>query len=224
MLVAVGNATAPDPSPVDRRRLRTERGRDAVVEALLSLYDEGDPQPGAARIAERAGVSERSVFRYFDDLESLAAAAIERQSARVAPAFAPPDPTGDLDARIHALVDQRLGVHDAAAAVAHAGAILEPRSPTVARAFAFRRRYLRKQLAVQFADELAAATGTARSDLLDALDAVSCFEYLDYLRTVAGHSRSRTRAIATRTLHALLTATRGEITPILTQPFTAVAR
>ncbi len=61
---------------VDRRRLRTERGRQLVVDALLAYYDEGDPEPGAAKIAARAGVSERTVFRYFDDLDSLAAAAI----------------------------------------------------------------------------------------------------------------------------------------------------
>ena len=63
---------------VDRRpaALRTERGRQLVVDALLAYYDEGDHEPGAAKIAARAGVSERTVFRYFDDLDALAAEAV----------------------------------------------------------------------------------------------------------------------------------------------------
>src|SRR5712691_10950172 len=103
---------APDREPVDRRRLRTERGREIVVTALLAFFDEGESQPGAARIAERAGVSERSVFRYFDDLDALAAEAVARQIGRTRELFAPPDATGALDRRIRALADQRMRIHD----------------------------------------------------------------------------------------------------------------
>lgn len=198
-----------DQPPLDRRRQRSARGRDGVVAALLELYHEGDSQPGAARIAARAGVSERSVFRYFDDLESLAAAAIELQSTRVATAFAPPESGGSLEHRIRALVSQRLRIHDAAATVARAGALLEPRSPVVARAFRFRRQVLRGQVESQFAIELELAGDRGRTELLDALDAVSSFEHLEYLRTVAGHSRTRTAALTIRTLLALLSRPHG---------------
>ena len=51
----------------DGRRLRRALNREAVVDALLSLYDEGNLRPGTDRIAERAGISPRSLFRYFDD-------------------------------------------------------------------------------------------------------------------------------------------------------------
>ena len=105
MVQPVIEPVGPDEPSTDRRRMRTERGRDLVVDALLSFFAEGDPQPGVAKIAARAGVSERSVFRYFDDLESLAGAAIERQIARIAPVFRPPRPSGDLESRISALVD-----------------------------------------------------------------------------------------------------------------------
>src|SRR6476659_4705997 len=138
-------ATAPAPDdrpggePVDRRRLRTERGRELVVTALLELFDEGEPQPGAARIAERAGVAERSVFRYFDDLDALAAEAVARQIGRTRELFAAPDATGGLERRIRALADQRLTIHDAVAIVSAAGRRIEARAPSVADAFAFRR-------------------------------------------------------------------------------------
>jgi AcrR family transcriptional regulator len=189
--------------PVDRRRLRTERGRELVVTALLQFFDEGESQPGAARIAERAGVSERSVFRYFDDLDALAAEAVARQIGRTRELFAPPDPSGGLDRRIRALVDQRLHIHDEVAVVAAAGRRIEARASSVADAFAYRRRVLRDQVATQFAPELAAHAGRERGELLDAADAAASFEQIEQLRNVVGHSRARTRAVLVRTLQAL---------------------
>ena len=194
----------PDGDPVDRRRLRTERGRELVVTALLEFFDEGESQPGAARIAQRAGVSERSVFRYFDDLDTLAAEAVARQIRRTRDLFAPPDRAGDLDRRIRALADQRMTIHDRVSVVSAAGRRIEARAPSVAEAFASRRRLFREQLAVQFAAELDRHTGRARTELLDALDAAASFEQIDQLRTVAGYARPRTRAVVVRTLHALL--------------------
>src|SRR3954449_3979492 len=96
-------AAVPEPGPVDRRRLRTERGRELVVTALLEFFDEGESQPGAARIAERAGVSEPSASRYFDDLDALAAEAVARQIGRTREVFAAPSADGGLDRRIRAL-------------------------------------------------------------------------------------------------------------------------
>lgn len=196
-------AARPD-LPVDRRRLRTERGRDLVVDALLAFYAEGDPQPGAAKIAARAGVSERSVFRYFDDLESLMAAAIERQVARIAPIFAPPAAGGTREQRIAALVEQRLGIYDATAVTTQAAERFASQSPTVERAFAFRRALLRDQVSALFAGELDHHPARARRELLDALDATASLESIRMLRTVAGHTRTRTGSITVRTLHALL--------------------
>ena len=40
------SAAVADDGPVDRRRLRTERGRQLVVDALLAYYDEGDHAAG----------------------------------------------------------------------------------------------------------------------------------------------------------------------------------
>src|SRR4051812_20526287 len=86
--------------PVDRGGLRPGGGRELVVPALLEFFDEGESHPGAARIAERAGVSDRSVFRYFDDLDALAAEAVARQIGRTREVFAAPSADGGLDRRI----------------------------------------------------------------------------------------------------------------------------
>ena len=72
-------------SAEDGRRLRRERNRDAVVQAVLELVREGELAPGVEAVAARAGLSARSVFRYFDDLDDLCRAAIARQLALVGP-------------------------------------------------------------------------------------------------------------------------------------------
>lgn len=68
-----------DGDPVDGRTMRRTRNRTAVIDALLELVQEGDFEPGASAIAERAGVSHRSVFRYFDDLGDLVRTAVTQQ-------------------------------------------------------------------------------------------------------------------------------------------------
>ena len=69
----------------DGRSVRAERTRTAIVDALLSLLDEGDVKPTAERVASRAKVSERSVFQHFSDREALFEAAAQRQFERVIP-------------------------------------------------------------------------------------------------------------------------------------------
>jgi AcrR family transcriptional regulator len=187
-------------TPVDRRRLRAERGRDAVVDALLELYAEGAVEPGAAVIAARAGVSERSVFRYFEDLEALAQAAIDRHWERVGPAFTPPPAAGTVTSRARALVEQRLEIHRVTGAVARVGAHLALRSESVARGIELRRRGLRDQIGALF-PELDGRSD--RAELLGALDAATSLEQVEYLRA-AGLSVPRTRAVMLRTVLALL--------------------
>ena len=71
--------------PDDGRRRRREKNRDAVIEALLGLVRGGDLDPTVVKIAERAGVSHRSVFRYFDDFNDLGRTAIEQQFRETLP-------------------------------------------------------------------------------------------------------------------------------------------
>src|SRR3954464_4254664 len=74
---------------VDGRRLRREQNREAVIDALVSLFEEGSYTPSSNEIATRAGLSPRSLFRYFDDIDDLNHAAIERHLATVRPLLDP---------------------------------------------------------------------------------------------------------------------------------------
>ena len=59
-----------EPAP-DGRLQRSERSRQAIVQALLGLVGEGVLEPTAEQVAARADVGIRTVFRHFSDMESL---------------------------------------------------------------------------------------------------------------------------------------------------------
>lgn len=62
---------------VDGRHARSQRTRAAVIDALLALLEAGQPSPTTQQIATRAGISLRTVYQQFSDLEGLYAAAGE---------------------------------------------------------------------------------------------------------------------------------------------------
>jgi AcrR family transcriptional regulator len=188
----------------DGRRARAERNRDAVVEAILDLLCEGVENPTADAIAERSGVSVRSVFRHFDDLESLHAAAVDRHSERMRNLFEPPPSGGSLASRIDDLATRRSRLFEAMTPVRVVGERLRGRSDVIDERLEFARELLRSQVATLFEPELAHETGTGRRDLLDAVEVATSWSTWNLLRREQGCSVARARAVTTRTLTALL--------------------
>jgi TetR/AcrR family transcriptional regulator of autoinduction and epiphytic fitness len=116
----------------DGRTVRAERTRQALVDSLVALLDEGHLKPTAAQIAERAGVSERSVFQHFPDREALFEAVARQQYERVMPMLRPVDSSLPLDERIDQLVQQRARLYEKIAGVRRAGLLIEHESDSVA--------------------------------------------------------------------------------------------
>lgn len=56
---------------VDGRRARSATSRKRIIAALVDLIESGEPSPTAEAIAGRAGVSLRTVFRHFEEMENL---------------------------------------------------------------------------------------------------------------------------------------------------------
>ena len=187
---------------VDGRRERGARNKQAVVTALLDLYEGGEYQPSAARVAEVAGVSERSVFRYFDDMEDLATSAIAIQWERIRHLYEGLDEDGDFDSRLAAIVDHRLRLYDKVLGVAQASAIAALRSASVATAMEQRRRFLRDQCKRQFRNEIAAAPNPVIAERL--VDLALSLESLQYLHNSLGLSRARIRETAVAGVRAAL--------------------
>jgi AcrR family transcriptional regulator len=60
-----------DEETVDGRRLRSERSRAQIVAGMRAVIESGDMDPHAASVAEAAGVSIRTVFRHFEEMDNL---------------------------------------------------------------------------------------------------------------------------------------------------------
>jgi AcrR family transcriptional regulator len=76
----------------DGRVKRSVVTRKKIVDALTALIEEGHLSPTAEQVATRAEVGLRTVFRHFDDMDSL-----YREMSR------------DIDAKVLPLVSMRLG-------------------------------------------------------------------------------------------------------------------
>ena len=195
------------PAAVDGRNLRAERTRTALATAYLDLLTEGDLRPTAERIAERAGVSPRSVFKHFPDREALFAAASEIQEGRVRDlAGDPPDPAAPLDERLDRFVDQRARFHEFVTPVRRSALLIEPFSEVVAAKLAFTREAGAAQVDHVFAPELDALRGRAREDLRAALCATAAWPTWESLRKHQGLPEARARTILRAMLAAHLKA------------------
>lgn len=69
-----GKATKPARAPEaeeDGRRQRSNRSREQIVHAMIDLIRAGEMTPAAARVAEKAKVGLRTVFRHFEEMDTL---------------------------------------------------------------------------------------------------------------------------------------------------------
>jgi AcrR family transcriptional regulator len=186
---------------LDGRRERGARNKEAVVSALLELYSQGEVQPPAARIAEIAGVSERSVFRYFDDMEDLASCAINVQWERVREIYETLESSGNLQQRINSIVDHRLKLYDKVGSVMRVALVAAYKSQVVAIAVKERRQIMGRRALQQFENELKTTSDVENKERI--LDYTLSLENIIYLKEALGLSHSKVRETLTASIKSL---------------------
>jgi AcrR family transcriptional regulator len=191
---------------VDGRTARALRTREAIVDACISLVDEGVLKPTAPRIAERAGVSVRSVFQHFDDLESLFAMVAERAVGHIASLFEPIEIDQPLDDRLRRFASERRAVNEAMTPIRRAAAVHAPFSREIRVRLQLGHDFLRGELGRVFGPELAAAPAAEREQLLDVLDVAASWSTWETLRAVNGRSTEACEALLVRMLRNALGA------------------
>ncbi|HEY4024922.1 MAG TPA: TetR/AcrR family transcriptional regulator [Candidatus Dormibacteraeota bacterium] len=187
----------------DGRSARALRTRNRVVDALLDLVEEGDLRPSAAQVAQRAGVSLRSVYQHFADLETLFDVAGERHRQRFAHLEPLPELPVALAPRVEAYVAHRARWMEAVTPMARAAALQAHFSRVIAaRQAAARERHL-TALRAAFAPELGRLDNPER--LLHALEAVVSWSAWEGLRTSAGLPAGEAARVVELMLLSLLT-------------------
>ncbi|MEU6077244.1 TetR/AcrR family transcriptional regulator [Micromonospora sp. NPDC047074] len=197
----MGGAEAP--VRVDGRTARAERTRAAIVEAHLALISEGDLRPTGERIAERAGISLRTLWTNFKDMETLFEASGAELLRQQDAAYRPISPALPLARRVDAYCRQRARLLQLIAPSARAAQMREPVSEQLHRNRLMHIARVRDEVEQLFAAELAQA-GPAREQVLHALVAASMWPAWSMLRDGLGLGVDRARAVMTRTVAALL--------------------
>ncbi len=182
-ILSFDDAPLPGVPSEDGRHARRDRNRLAVVDAMLSLYASGNLDPSSDEIAERAGLSPRSLFRYFDDLDDLVRVAISRQYERLQPVtkldLSTTDPIAE---RIARLVAQRIRLFDRIGSVGIVSRVRAPFQPLIANELALSRSILRRQLEQLFAPELAELSPTSAAGAIATIDVLTSYESLHLMR------------------------------------------
>lgn len=94
----------------DGRRQRSQRSREKILRAMWELMLEGDMDPSAADIAERAEVGLRSVFRHFEDLDTLLRELLLLCYDEVTPSFLEPFKTKNWKDQLLEMVDRNVTI------------------------------------------------------------------------------------------------------------------
>lgn len=169
---------AADPTPaVDGRRLRRERGRAAVVDAAIELVTEGHTPPAPEAVAERAGVSVASLYRYFETLDDLRYATADVYFERHAHLYEIPDlGEGPLPARIDRMATARVLLYSTTEPVARLVRLQAHHHDTIEQILVRTRTLLADQLRAHFAGELDRLDEPARDDTITNLATLTSFE------------------------------------------------
>ena len=187
----------------DGRLAQGARTRAALVEALLTLVDEGGVHPTIPDVAARADVSVRTVYHHFGGIQELLVAAMELQADRYrALLFAIP-PKGSTELRITALCRQRRFYFEQVTPVFLMALTRARAESGLEVLLGDDRSVLRAQLAVTLAPELAARE-LGGAELLAALAHATGWEAWRALRGAGARTAPSAERVMALTATSLL--------------------
>ena len=189
----------------DGRRARRERNVALALQATCDMFRDDTLVPSIEAVSRRTGLSIRSLYRYFPDVDALISAAIEqslidgRRRAHIS-GFG----RGPFAERLDAFVGNRVRLYEAQAPQYRATVHHAHTVPQLRDALDRSRRWLRDQVLGQFAVELDALDKRERHLAAMTCDTISQFDSLDYLRTVRRCPVRETEAVVARTIRTAL--------------------
>ncbi len=196
--------------PIDGRTARREANRERVIEAYVQLLRDGVAEPTAAQLADRAGVTARSVYRYLHDDDTLK----REVGERIVAGFEFPE-QGDgwastsLDDRVDAYVTFGLAVYDRTAPIMRVARANYATGPVVEDAVVAIRRTVRHQITTLFAPEFGDLDDDVRDAEVMAIQVLFFFDSLEYLHLHL--DRDRVSEVLRRHLASALLAANARV-------------
>lgn len=183
----------------DGRRLRSERSRQAIIDASLELMEEGVLVPTAQMVSERAGVGIRSFFRHYADMETLFRAIDAQTRNSVELVYVGGDRDGPAEERLRHAMERHAEGYEKHRKMILSTAAQMWRYEILRKNYARYQRGLRKDLD----DWLPELKQLARPDR-EAVDAIASFEMWHRLREHQGLSRKAATEIVISLIGKLL--------------------
>jgi AcrR family transcriptional regulator len=187
------------PGKEDGRRLRSADSRRRIIAAMLSLIQEGTPEPAAEAVAQRAGVGLRTVFRLFSDIESLCAEMLVPQRLEFVECFSQPFTAPRGAPRIRELFDRMARLYEKRMPLRRAGTARRYSSPSLAAGMKELDRTIDQFIRNQMPDET-----TQDRFRIDMLNLLLSYEAWMRLRDEQGKSEAETLAVLRAGIEVIL--------------------
>ena len=180
-----------------------------IIEAYLALLRENPvtPMPTAARIAERAGYSVRSIFERFPDLNKLRAAAADYQLAQAAALAPPRNIDGDRETRIRSQVETRAGTCERGVALWRVLVFSVDHDKELKPRVRIARERTIERMEIMYRPELSTLSERDRKHMLIALEAITDIESWARMRELYGLSFEEGCSVWIRAIDRMLPAT-----------------
>jgi AcrR family transcriptional regulator len=191
---------------VDGRRQRAQITRSNIVTACIALQNEGSARPSAQQIAERAGVSIRTLFMHFPEKGQLTRAVLDEltppESIELPPAKSVLHSA--VDVRVTQFVDMRAQTLERMTPHRRASNAMIETSPLLQKHRLRVRKAFRDVVELWFAAELDRLSAEARQKWLVAVATLLDWEMWQSLRTYPNRSIPEAKAYLTLLLSAAL--------------------
>ena len=197
----------PPSSSPDGRRLRSERTKQSIMEAYIELLRERPEIPTAAQIAARAGISTRSVFERFVDLQRLSLATVDHAFAMGEAQAVARNIDGDRQTRVRSHVETRAQTCEHWLPVWRVVIANLGRLDALRERVRFIRQVIVKRMELMYRPELEGLPAQERRDLLIALEALVDFESWGRMRESHGLSFDEACSVWMRMIDRLLPPT-----------------
>jgi AcrR family transcriptional regulator len=190
----------PDTTQTDGRRQRTVDSRARIIQAMLDLVREGVVIPNAEQVAERAKVGLRSVFRHFNDMDSLFRELTNLIEIDARETFLRPVTGETAQARLDDLIQRRSGLFERISPFQLASLAHRAKSEFLSQDAQRQALLLRELLKQALTPEI-----VANFERFEALDVLLSFSTWNRLRREQGLSVDQARAVIETTTRLLLT-------------------
>ncbi len=189
-----GTAYSVAVSDPDGRKRRSNTTKIKIADALLDLVKEGDYRPTARQIAVRAGVSERSVFQHFNDLNELHDAVGRRQFDRLVRFRKPIPHSLDFKSRLKRYISQRANILEDVTPIRRAMVVVELSSISLLQSRQEFHQLTLNQILEAFSPELESLSAEKKKLATDAIEAVSSWHTWESMR-FQGNSIARSKKL-----------------------------